>query len=199
MKISKAGLDLIKSFEGCRLQAYKAVPTEKYYTIGYGHYGSDVRANAKILQETADALLLEDLERFEAKVNKWNGIYNFTQNEFDALVSFAYNVGNIDQLTNYGKRTKLQIASAMPAYNKSGGRILTGLTRRRAAEVKMFQNGGNAPLNLQKPTLETVVEDILNGVYGNGKTRKAKVEALGLDYKEVQKAVNARTKKGGSK
>lgn len=138
MKISQTGLNLIKSFEGCRLVAYKAVSTEKYYTIGYGHYGADVTKGMRITQSRADALLVSDLAKFEAKVNKYQAKYNFNQNQFDALVSFAYNVGSIDGLTNNGKRTIAQISTKFAAYNKSGGKVLTGLTKRRAAEKKLF-------------------------------------------------------------
>lgn len=138
MKISQTGLNLIKSFEGCKLVAYKAVSTEKYYTIGYGHYGADVTKGMRITQTRADALLVSDLAKFEAKVNKYQGKYNFNQNQFDALVSFAYNVGSIDGLTNNGKRTISQISDKITAYNKSGGKVLAGLTKRRAAEKKLF-------------------------------------------------------------
>lgn len=138
MKISQTGLNLIKSYEGCQLTAYKAVSTEKYYTIGYGHYGADVKKGMKITQAQADAYLVSDLSKFETKVNKYQTKYNFNQNQFDALVSFAYNVGSIDGLTANGTRTIAQISSKFAAYNKSGGRVLTGLTKRRAAEKKLF-------------------------------------------------------------
>lgn len=138
MKTSQTGLNLIKSYEGCRLVAYKAVSTEKYYTIGYGHYGADVKKGMRITQAQADAYLVSDLAKFETKVNKYQGKYNFNQNQFDALVSFAYNVGSIDGLTNYGKRTIAQISAKFSAYNKSGGKVLAGLTKRRAAEKKLF-------------------------------------------------------------
>lgn len=138
MKISQKGIDLIKSFEGCKLVAYKAVNTEKYYTIGYGHYGADVTKGMRITQSKADALLVSDLAKFEAKVEKYQKKYNFNENQFSALVSFAYNVGSIDQLTANGTRTIAQISSKFAAYNKSGGRVLTGLTKRRAAEKKLF-------------------------------------------------------------
>ena len=139
MKISEKGIELIKQFEGCRLQAYKPVATEKYYTIGYGHYGPDVAAGAIITQYQADLYLLLDLEKFEKRVEKYNDKYHWTQNEFDALVSFAYNIGSIDQLTANGIRTKDQIAAKIPAYNKAGGKVLQGLVKRRAAEQKLFK------------------------------------------------------------
>lgn len=138
MKISETGLNLIISFEGFCPKATKAVKTERYYTIGYGHYGKDVEENQSITKEQALNLLKKDMKRFETKVMKYNDCYNFTQNEFDALVSFAYNVGNIDQLTAKGTRTKKEIADAMLLYIKSGGNVLDGLRKRRNKERELF-------------------------------------------------------------
>lgn len=137
-QISINGLNLIKSFEGCRLKAYKPVKTEKYYTIGYGHYGAEVSAGLTISQYQAELLLLHDLTMFCAAVNKYDYIYHWSQNEFDALVSFAFNIGNIDQLTAKGTRTKAIIADKILAYNKSGKKVLPGLVRRRTAERALF-------------------------------------------------------------
>ena len=69
MGISQSGVDLIKQFEGCRLTAYKVTSSEKYYTIGYGHYGSDVYAGMTITQAQAESMLKSDLVRFEGYVN----------------------------------------------------------------------------------------------------------------------------------
>ena len=138
MRISENGLNLIISFEGFCPKATKAVKTEKYYTIGYGHYGKDVGEKQTITKEEALTLLKKDMKRFETKVMKYNNCYNFTQNEFDALVSFAYNVGNIDQLTAKGTRTKKEIADAMLLYIKSGGNVLDGLRKRRIRERELF-------------------------------------------------------------
>ena len=137
MKISEKGLELIKSFEGLRLTSYKAVSSEKYYTIGYGHYGSDVRKDMTITESQAEELLKKDVEKFEDKVNKYSN-YNFNQNQFDALVSFAYNIGNIDQLTAKGTRTIEQISTHISLYVKSGGKTLTGLVKRREKEKELF-------------------------------------------------------------
>ena len=137
-QISINGLNLIKSFEGCRLKAYKPVKTEKYYTIGYGHYGADVGQNMIITQYQAELFLLKDIARFCAAVNKYDHIYHWSQNEFDALVSFAFNIGNIDKLTAKGTRTKAVIADKILAYNKSGKKVLPGLVRRRTAEHNLF-------------------------------------------------------------
>ena len=139
MKTSQNGINLIKQFEGCRLSAYKPVSTEEYYTIGYGHYGADVKAGMKITQAQADAFLVADLAKFERAVNKVG--LSINQNQYDALVSFAYNcgAGNLRKLVT--GRTILQIADALLAYNKGGGKVLTGLTRRRQAERALFLSG----------------------------------------------------------
>lgn len=137
MKINEAGLKLIKIYEGCRLTAYKAVPTEEYFTIGWGHYGADVSKNEKWTQEQADNQLKKDLAKYENYVTKYVKI-KLNENQFSALVSFCYNcgVGNLKKLVE-GRNAK-QIAAAIPQYNKSGGKVLTGLIRRRNAEVKLF-------------------------------------------------------------
>ena len=138
MKISKNGIELIKCFESFSPKACKCLGTEKYYTIGYGHYGADVKENQTITKEQAEELLQKDLEKFEQKVNKYNNVYNFNQNQFDALVSFCYNVGNIDQLTAKGTRTIKEISEKILAYNKSGGKVINGLTNRRKKEQELF-------------------------------------------------------------
>lgn len=136
MKTGQAGLDLIKSFEGLRLSAYKAVPTEKYYTIGYGHYSADVKQDQTITTAQADAFLRQDLATAEKSVNGLNRA--LTQNQFDALVSFAFNCGAGSLNALCKNRTLPQIADAMLLYNKAGGNALAGLTRRREAERKLF-------------------------------------------------------------
>lgn len=136
--ISSNGVILIKSFEGFSRVACKALPTEKYLTIGYGHYGKDVKPNQTITESEAVKLLVKDLSGFVAKVNKYNRKYGFTQNEFDALVSFCYNVGNIDGLTKNGTRTKAQIADKFLAYSYSGGNYVKGLYNRRMKEQALF-------------------------------------------------------------
>ena len=138
MKASKNGIELIKCFESFSPKACKCLASEKYYTIGYGHYGADVKENQTITKEQAEELLQKDLEKFEQKVNKYNNVYNFNQNQFDALVSFCYNVGNIDQLTAKGTRTIKEISEKILAYNKSGGKVINGLTNRRKKEQELF-------------------------------------------------------------
>lgn len=138
MELSSAGLELLKSFEGCRLTAYKAVPSEKYYTIGYGHYGPDVSAGMTISKETAEKLLRSDVMGAVHAVNSLFKEWQLTQGQFDALVDFCYNcgTGNLNKLVK--GRSLEQIRAAIPLYNKSGGTVLTGLIRRRTAECKIW-------------------------------------------------------------
>ena len=142
MKTSQRGIDMIKRFESVRLTAYKAVPSEKYYTIGYGHYGADVKPGMVITNAEAEAYLRIDLENCERAVDK---LGKWTQNQFDALVSFTFNCGakNLNKLCL--GRTPLQIANAMPLYNKAGGQVLQGLVNRRNAEKALFLDGYTTP------------------------------------------------------
>ena len=135
-KINKSGLNLIKKYEGCRLTSY--ICPAGVLTIGYGHTGKDVKPNQTITKNKAINLLKKDLSRFERHVQSYNYIYEWTDNEFSALVSFAYNIGNIDQLTAYGTRTRSQIRTAMLKYVKANGKTLQGLVKRRKAELKLF-------------------------------------------------------------
>ena len=156
MKISNTGLELIKSFEGCRLTAYQ--DSVGVWTIGWGHT-KGVYKGQKITQQQADDMLKDDMGVYESKVNKYNGKYNFNQNQFDALTSFAYNVGSIDQLTSNGTRTISQISNKFLAYNKAGGKVLAGLTRRRQAEKKLF----DTPVS--SSTTSSYSEEWVNGYW----------------------------------
>lgn len=168
MKISDKGLELIKSFEGCHLTAY-ICPAGKL-TIGYGHT-KGVTPGMTITKTQAEDLLKEDCARFEAHVISFDKKYSWTQNEFDALVSFAFNIGSINQLTANGTRSKDIIAKKILEYNKSGGRVLNGLTKRRQAEHEMF----------------------LNSVKGADKVmRTLKLGMEGQDVKELQEALTLR-------
>jgi len=140
--VGAAGLALIRQFEGCRLTAYKPVSTERYWTIGWGHYGPDVAQGQTITQAEADALLAQDCQRFADAVD--NPAYcpvtdRLNSNQRDALISFAYNCGAGCLKTLCAGRSLTQIASALPLYNKSGGKVLPGLVRRRAAEKELFE------------------------------------------------------------
>lgn len=137
MITSDKGKELIKKYEGCRLSAYKC--PAGVWTIGYGHT-SGVREGMTITQLQADVFLTEDLKKYEKYVNQYAPIYNFNQNQYDALVSFTYNcgAGNLKKLVDGGHRTIKQIAEAIPRYNKAGGKELPGLTRRRKEERDLF-------------------------------------------------------------
>ena len=142
MTVSDEGINLIKQFEGLRLEAYKPVPTEKFYTIGFGHYGPDVSPKAKITEEKAEKLLREDIKTIEKRLNDMR--INFIQRQFDALVSWIYNLG----IGNFNCSTMRQniiadfadikITDELVRWVKAGGKPLLGLKRRRVAEANMF-------------------------------------------------------------
>lgn len=150
---------MIKEFEGYKLKPYK-LSGEQYYTVGYGHYGSDVNPNKKYTKKEVDALLISDLAKFEAGVLRYDKRYHFNVNEVDALVSFAYNVGSIDGLTAKGSRTRTEIAYFMRKYVKgSDGKVLEGLVKRREKERALFLT----------PVNSGFMSDELIGVYHNEK------------------------------
>ena len=154
-RIGQAGLDLIKQYEGCRLAAYRCAAG--VWTIGYGHTAG-VHSGMTITQAQADAYLQQDIAKFEGYVN--NPAYvpiteQLNQNQFDALVSFAFNLGagNLRKLCK--GRTAAQIAQAMTQYCKANGKVLAGLRRRRAAEQALF----NKPVSAATPAQNTESED----------------------------------------
>ena len=137
MKTSQRGINLIKQFEGVRLTAYKC--PAGVYTIGYGHTRG-VKRGMKITEEEASAFLTTDLLNSEKAVERYDSVYHWNQNEFDALVSFTFNCGatNLRALLRNGRRNRSQIAATLPLYRKAGGKVLKGLERRRAAEKALF-------------------------------------------------------------
>ena len=137
MKTSQRGINLIKQFEGVRLTAYKC--PAGVYTIGYGHT-QGVKRGMKITEEEASAYLTADLLNSEKAVERYDSVYHWNQNEFDALVSFTFNCGaaNLRSLLRNGRRNRSQIAATLPLYRKAGGKVLKGLERRRAAEKALF-------------------------------------------------------------
>ncbi len=186
MKLSNAGYDLIMKHEGCRLKAYKPVNTEKDWTIGYGHCGSDVLAGMTITHAEAIKLLQKDVKKFETLVNNKN--LNINQNQFDALVSFTYNCGgaNLDKLV-YNRSLK-EIADAMLKYNKAGGKTLNGLVKRRNEERALFLKGyKEIPTDKQ---YYDIAREVIDGKWGNGKVRKDKLTEAGYDYNTIQTIVN---------
>ena len=145
MKLNKAGADLIKEFEGCKLKAYQC--SAKKWTIGYGNTffedGTPVVAGNAITQQKAEQLFEIIANEFADKVDKVVTA-NVSENQFGALVSFAYNCG----IANLQKSTLLKKVNANPndqsikaefaKWNKAGGKVLAGLIRRREAEANLY-------------------------------------------------------------
>lgn len=140
--VGAAGLELIKSFEGCRLTAYKPVPNEQYWTIGWGHYGPDVKPGQTITRAEADRLLVLDCQSAADAVDnpKYCPVTDqLNANQRDALISFTFNCGTGNLRTLCRNRTLEQICKALALYNKgNGGQVLPGLVRRRKAEQDLF-------------------------------------------------------------
>ena len=133
------GLALIKKFEGCELKAYQC--SAGVWTIGYGHT-KDVVEGMEITQEQAEQMLVDELHEYESYINKYVTVA-LSQNQFDALVSWVYNLGPV----NLTASTMLKVLNSgeyedVPAqikrWNKAGGKVLEGLIRRREAEACLF-------------------------------------------------------------
>lgn len=141
--VGKAGLELIKRMEGCRLAAYQDVAG--VWTVGYGHTAG-VKRGQKITQAQAEAFLLADCQSAANAVDKLKR--DFNDNQRDALISFAFNLGanNLIKVT-VGNRSCSAIANAMLLYCKAGGKRNDGLVARRKEEVKLFNTpcGPSAP------------------------------------------------------
>lgn len=143
MKISSAGLALIREFEGCELTAYPDPATGgDPWTIGIGHTGPEVVPGLVITEEQADEYLREDLAKFEHCVESAVG-QNVMQQEFDACVSLAFNIG----CANFKSSTLVKMIRAgnmagasqqFVRWNKANGKVMAGLTRRREAERDLF-------------------------------------------------------------
>lgn len=144
MQTSDKGISLIKQFEGCKLTAYQ--DSVGVWTIGYGWTqpvdGKPIRAGMTIKQETAERLLKTGLVSYESDVSRLVKV-GLTQGQFDALVSFTYNLGarSLSTSTLLRKLNTGDYAGAADEFlrwNKAGGKVLNGLTRRREAERALF-------------------------------------------------------------
>lgn len=192
MKINKEGLELIKSFESCRLSAYDDLQPNKRITdksqvkgtltIGYGHTVG-VTVGMVINQAQADNMLKSDLKKYEKYVTE-NVKIPLNENQFSALVSFAYNCGVGNLRTLVRNRTADQIADVMLLYNKASGKVLKGLERRRKAERDLFLKAVSVKSN------EEVAREVLAGKWGNGAERKRKLTQAGYDFTVIQSIVN---------
>lgn len=139
-QINQAGFELIKSFESCVLHVYRdavGLPT-----IGWGHLIKAGESFTTLTQEEADELFRQDLAIFETAVATLVKV-PLTDNQFAALVSLAFNIGTgnfkdstLLRLLNHGEYQ--MAADQFGRWNKAKGRVLKGLTRRRAAERALF-------------------------------------------------------------
>ena len=140
MKTSKRGIDLLKAHEGLRLTAYNC--SAGVLTIGYGHTGPDVTAGKTITQAAAEQLLTADLRWAEEAVNA--ALPGINQNQFDALVSFVYNVGaGAFKSSTLLRKAKANandpaIRAEFAKWRNGGGKVLPGLVKRRAAEAELY-------------------------------------------------------------
>ena len=142
MKTTDPGINLIKTFEGFSANSYLC--PARVWTMGYGHTGPEVKEGMRITEAEGQAILKKDLARFE-KIVEDNVKIKLNQNQFDALVSFVFNIGG----DAFKKSTLLKRLNSkedpnnvakeeLPRWNKGDGRVLEGLKRRRSAEVDLF-------------------------------------------------------------
>lgn len=147
MRASEAGLNLIKHYEGYRTKPYRC--SAGLWTIGYGHLINDGRVlppdyNRVFLKDEIDALLATDIKRFERGVSRYCPV-KLTQNQFDALVSFSFNLGLgvLQRSTVRQKINRGDIAGAgkvLLKYNKSSGKVTKGLVLRRNDEYALLMS-----------------------------------------------------------
>lgn len=141
-KTNPQGLALIKKFEGLRLHAYRC-PAD-ILTIGYGHTGPDVHEGQTLTEAQAEALLKQDLAKFEELVGSLLWGADTTSNQFSAMVALTYNIGAghfkaSSVLSHHRERRYAQAASSFKLWNKGGGHVLPGLVARRAAEQALYE------------------------------------------------------------
>lgn len=141
MKLNDQGIDLIKKFEGCRLDAYLDVAGIP--TIGWGTVGTDIHLGLSWTQEDCDKILIADLDHVQSQVKKVLQV-DLTDNEFSAICSLIYNIG----IGNFKKSTLLDClnerewdlaAAEFPKWDHAGGRVVAGLLKRRMAEKELFE------------------------------------------------------------
>lgn len=138
---SQAGINLIKQFEGFRSEAYLC--PAKIWTVGYGTT-KNVHQGMVVTEGQAETFLFDDVKIFEKTINECV-IVPLTQNQFDALVCFVYNVGpgNFKSSTlmkklNAGEYSA--VPSELEKWNKGGGKVLPGLVKRRQAEANLWNS-----------------------------------------------------------
>ena len=190
-KVSQNGLDIIMKWEGCELTAYWD-PWGEVWTIGWGTtsyvsdiIGQEIYEGLTISQETADYWLeLSVNANCAPNVNKWMDTYNFNQNQFDALVSFAYNIGSIDELVQWGTASISKISNDILLYCFAGGEYLEGLYNRRCDEKALFDTPAGEN-NDPEPTPTPDTNGMKYQSHGLGKNWYPNVVAGDGDYAGV--------------
>ena len=140
METSSEGISLIQKFEGCELEAYQC--SAGVWTIGYGHT-KDVIKGMTITKEEAEQMLVDELHEYENYINEYVTVA-LSQNQFDALVSWVYNLGPANlkvstMLKVLNKGQYEEVPAQMKRWNKASGKVLEGLIRRREAEACLFK------------------------------------------------------------
>lgn len=226
MNISKNGVNFIASHEEFRSSTYDDLqPSVKLtsktklkgvLTIGYGTTkyanGTKVKIGDTITKEKAQDLLKLQIEQHCSEFKKAIKI-PLTQNQYDALASFSYNLGkyaivkNNTMLNAINNRDWTAATNQMKLYNKAGGKVLAGLQKRRNQEVELFMKGlpsnkevSKPPSNLKQVSTEKsitdVAKEVISGKWGNGDARKNALTKAGYSSNVIQTEVN-RLLKGG--
>ena len=168
-KINRAGLELVKEFEGLRLEAYPDPGSVdgNPWTIGYGSTAG-VKKGMKITKELAEARLVDDLAEAERAVAELIEV-PLNDNQFAALTSFTFNLGR-GNLQKSTLRTRLNAGDyeAIPAqlarWNKNDGKVMAGLTRRRAAEAELWRTPSQTTKPIILEPLATETSPVRSGV-----------------------------------
>ncbi len=184
MQVSDKGRAFIAAHEGCVLRAYR--DDAGVLTIGFGHTSAAgapvVKTGMRITQKEAEDILSRDLVKFEARVSRRMGA--LSQNAFDGAVSFDFNTGAIHKATwvkRYLAGKFFEAEASLKLWNKAGGRVLRGLTRRRGDEADIIFRGrypGAAPETVDQSVIEA--QEILT--------------SKGFDLGEIDGAFGPKTK-----
>ena len=184
-------IDKIKSFEGFRSHAYLC--PAGVWTIGYGRT-SGVLPGSITTREKEDKWIREKLDQISIEIFHYSKDrnYDFKPYQIQALTSFVYNcgLGNLNKLTDYGKRDPEQISQKLPAYNKGGGKVLPGLVKRRAWEKDLFDGKLEEDPKKEKQPTAKDIQILANKISGadlvvDGKIGKESIRVIYSILEEV--------------
>jgi GH24 family phage-related lysozyme (muramidase) len=145
MEPSENAFEIIKAWEGLHCRAYKALPSERYYTIGYGHCSHEVKKGQCVTVQEAEQLLKNDVAQYSQLLAATNP--TLLQHQYDALISLIYNIGWYNFVTSMTgtvtaslnrKTTPIDVARRIILWVRSGGKVILGLQRRRVMEANYF-------------------------------------------------------------